>query len=343
MSKATFVPRTAFPASANLPRSYFLGHHRAGLREMQKILSSIDLVIECRDYRIPISSRNALLESSLGGKKRVIVYTKYDIPQKDPKRDDIMRRWHDPTPVFFSHNSNMGHVKTVLEAVKEQAGALDTLTGARMMVVGMPNVGKSSILNALRRVGMNKGKAAFTGAQPGVTRKVGNEVRISGEAKDGNGIYLVDTPGVFIPHVPDAETMLKLALCGCVKDSIIPYEILADYLLYRTNLESPTKYRKWSEPTNSVHDLLERLGRQIGKLMPGGAVDTEAAAIWWIQRWRSGTGSFMLDKVDEDSLQNKIAEEERDIGSMNQARRAAKREAKDRQSVKAKPALAIPT
>lgn len=79
MASSVFVPRSSFPALTNLPRSYFLGHHRAGLTKMKTMLSSIDLVIECRDYRVPLTSRNPLFEESLAGRDRLIVYTKQDL------------------------------------------------------------------------------------------------------------------------------------------------------------------------------------------------------------------------------------------------------------------------
>ena len=76
---ATFVPRQVFPVLDSLPKSYFLGHHQAGLTKMKTMLSSVDLIIECRDYRVPITSRNPLLDEQLAGKERIIVYTKMDL------------------------------------------------------------------------------------------------------------------------------------------------------------------------------------------------------------------------------------------------------------------------
>ena len=76
---AQFIPRTAFPQQLSLPRSYYLGHHASGLSRMKTMLSSIDLIIECRDYRVPLTSRNPLFEQSLAGRERVIVYTKRDL------------------------------------------------------------------------------------------------------------------------------------------------------------------------------------------------------------------------------------------------------------------------
>lgn len=74
-----FIPRQVFPHYASLPRSYFLGHHRAGLDKMKKMLSTIDYVIECRDFRVPVTSINPMFEEALGEKARLIVYTKKDL------------------------------------------------------------------------------------------------------------------------------------------------------------------------------------------------------------------------------------------------------------------------
>lgn len=80
----SFLPRQVFPTQLNLPRSYYLGHHAAGLAKMRTLLAQIDLIVECRDYRVPLTSRNAMFEDVLGsvgngGKGRVIVYTKRDL------------------------------------------------------------------------------------------------------------------------------------------------------------------------------------------------------------------------------------------------------------------------
>ena len=74
-----FLPRKVFPTVNSLPRSYFLGHHRSGLEKMKTMLSYTDLIIECRDYRVPLTSRNPLLEDSLSARPRLIVYTKQDL------------------------------------------------------------------------------------------------------------------------------------------------------------------------------------------------------------------------------------------------------------------------
>jgi len=88
---ASFVPRRVFPNLESLPRSYFLGHHRAGLEKMKTMLFNIDLIIECKDFRVPITSSNPLFEQNLAGKERVIVYTKTDLGHTGTKYKDKVR------------------------------------------------------------------------------------------------------------------------------------------------------------------------------------------------------------------------------------------------------------
>ncbi len=93
---ASFIPRTAFPAQLSLPRSYFLGHHAAGLSTMKTMLSSIDLILECRDYRVPLTSRNPLFEQSLAGRERLVVYTKRDLGSKGRSADRLVGQTDNP-------------------------------------------------------------------------------------------------------------------------------------------------------------------------------------------------------------------------------------------------------
>lgn len=87
-----FVPRAVFPLLDSVPRSYYLGHHAAGLAKMRTMLSQIDLIIECRDYRVPLTSHNPLFEESLAGRERMVVYTKKDLGRKGGEEDNKVRR-----------------------------------------------------------------------------------------------------------------------------------------------------------------------------------------------------------------------------------------------------------
>lgn len=98
---ATFIPRKIFPALDSLPRSYFLGHHKAGLDKMKTMLSHIDLVIECRDYRIPLTSRNPLFEESLAGRERLIVYTKKDLGSGARQSERSVRKSYTRSEICF--------------------------------------------------------------------------------------------------------------------------------------------------------------------------------------------------------------------------------------------------
>ncbi|KAJ5251693.1 hypothetical protein N7489_002103 [Penicillium chrysogenum] len=303
---AQFVPRNAFPHYGAIPRSYFLGHHRAGLTKMKSMLSTIDYVVECRDYRAPVTSINPMFEEALGKIRRLVVYTKRDlgsIPQSSAQKatERKLQSFDPKSAVFFTSSSSRQDVSQIIRHLRNDAEAPDKLVGCRVLVVGMPNVGKSTLINNLRNSGTGKAKALKTGQQPGITRKVATQVKII-DRENGSHVYVLDTPGVFMPYVPDAENMLKLALCGCVKDNVISPITLADYLLYHINLNDPTVYKRWSEPTNDVAPLIESFARQAGLLAKGGVPMMDGAALLFIQRWRQGElGRFLVDdlKVEE--------------------------------------------
>ena len=237
----------------------------------------------------------------------------------------MLRRWHHPHPVVFSDHHEPRSARKILDFGRAIVKANTKLTGTMAMIMGMPNVGKSSLLNALRYSGVRRGKAAFTGAQPGVTRKIGTSVKIIEGEEDDSSLYLLDTPGVFVPYVSDGEAMLKLALCGLVKDTIVPPTTLADYLLYRLNLEDPALYGEYCPPTNEVANLLERMAQKTGRLAKGGRSDLEGTALWMIQRWRNGLlGKFVLDDVDMNSLQ--MAADADAPQSLHQAQKRARTE-----------------
>jgi mitochondrial GTPase 1 len=243
------------------------------------------------------------------------------------EQEETIRAWNHPSPALFVDARNGQHIHRVLKHLASFAlSRQDALTPATALVVGMPNVGKSTLLNALRKKGkLGRAKVARTGAQPGVTRRVGTAVKIVEGYDERGNVYVLDTPGVFVPYVPDQEAMLRLALVGCVKDGLVPPVTLAEYLLFRMNLVDPALYKEYAAPTNDVVLLLEGMARKLGRYTKGGETNLEAAAVWMVQRWRTGhLGRFVLDDVTPEGMQVQRERELNTLPSMSQARKAAR-------------------
>ncbi|GAA5998029.1 putative GTPase MTG1 [Rhodotorula paludigena] len=320
------VPPFHFPAL--LPQSWYIGHMHRAMREITQLVQShsLDLIIETRDARLPLSSINPAFErllaeqagrgfGSRGGQaktKRLVVYNKADLAQdcfQEPLRRALAK--HSDDEVLFTDSRSDAEVKRLLRAAIRMAkrpldGPDDKIN---MLVAGMPNVGKSSILNALRRVGVRKGKAASTSSEPGHTRRLSTVIKIATSPP----VYIYDTPGIMVPYlgkgVAGQEAALKLALTGGIKESLFERDVLAEYLLWRLRIRGEMRDEGWSDadllerlqlpPTTSLSDpasFFVSLAHRLSAVKRGGHPDVDFAGRWLVQAFRDGKlGRWTLD------------------------------------------------
>lgn len=269
---------------------WFPGHMTKTRRMIAANLSLVDAVVEILDARIPNSSQNPEMQRMVKDKPRMLLLNKADMA--DP---NVTARW-----VQYYQKKNLlalpldcktgKGVKQFVPAVKNQLlkpllekRAKSGIVGVpiRLMVVGIPNVGKSSFINR-----MAQSKKTKVEDRPGVTRT-------KQWVKIGDQMELLDMPGVLWPKFDDQEVAKRLAFTGAIKDEIMDLESLAMLLLeflaerYPAALENRYKMQI-SEADNGLQ-LLEQLGRKRGMLISGGEVNYERAAITLLDEFRSGT------------------------------------------------------
>ncbi|MBO3334497.1 ribosome biogenesis GTPase YlqF [Clostridium perfringens] len=278
--------------------NWFPGHMVKTKREIQNNLKLVDAVIEIRDARIPKSSKNPDIDTLCDGKPRVILLNKSDLT--DPK---VTKAWkesltNDETIVLEVNalkGEGLNAIKpALLKLLKEKhdrlkAKGLAKIT-TRAMVVGIPNVGKSTFINK-----MAKNNIAKTGDRPGVTK---NKQWI----KTKLGIELMDTPGVLWPKFEDEIVGLNLAFTGAIKDEIMDTEELALKLVERLQETNPeelmTRY-KLTELHENPLDNLDAIARKRGAIMAGNQIDYNRIAGIILDEFRGGKiGKISLEKPE---------------------------------------------
>ncbi|RIA85692.1 P-loop containing nucleoside triphosphate hydrolase protein [Glomus cerebriforme] len=264
---------------------------------------------------IPLSSINYKFEQIAGRKDRIIVYNKADLANDGVQQliIDAFRKYRNQHVIFTNANMDKNVKEIINFAADKHRQNPSKYPFVSVMVVGMPNVGKSSLINSMRRIGVHKGKAAKTGALPGVTRSV---AVTSIKVLEDPPVYLVDTPGVMIPHIPDPVSSLKVALTGGIRDHLSEEEVMADYLLWRLNNFGNFSYVekfKLSGPTDDINFLLPAISKRIGALQKHGEYNLKTAATFFIKQYRNGKyGKYTLDDISIDSLYNYFNDENPD-------------------------------
>lgn len=279
---------------------WFPGHMAKTRRLIKESLPLVDAVTELLDARIPLSSRNPELDELTGKKPRIVLLNKCDVAD-----DRITKQWIE----YFKSKGqyalavdcrsgkglNQYHalVRQVLsDKIKQNEERGMPGKALRIMVVGIPNTGKSSFIN--RMAGKNRAKVAD---KPGVTRS-------NQWFAIGNGIELLDTPGVLWPKFDDPEVGDKLAFIGSVKDEIMDSETMAVRLIQALvdGHEDKLTGRYKLKNIDDVHsvmpwEILEEIGRERGMLIRGGEVNLERASVMLLDEYRGGKmGKLSFEK-----------------------------------------------
>ena len=273
--------------------NWYPGHMKKTRELIAENLKMVDIVIEVIDARIPVSSRNPIIDELVKSKRRLIILNKSDL--SDPKANEA---WAET----FKKQGNLvltmncmtgigvGQLYKLLSRLQDEKneGQLRKKS-LRMMIVGVPNVGKSSLINR-----MTGKKSAKTGDRPGVTKGkqwLGLE----------NGMQLLDTPGILWPKFEDPKVGLNLAFCGSIKDEILDTASLALELIKVLQRDYPQLLRERYKLDELDEDALvnmEAIAAKRGFILPGKRIDYERCARTLLDEFRSGKiGTITLEKV----------------------------------------------
>lgn len=268
---------------------WFPGHMTKTKRQIQSSLKLVDAVAEIIDARIPVSSRNPDLEKLVQNKPRVILLNKCDMANQTATKmwiDYFKKQNLVAIPVDCKSGRGLDKfapaVNTVMShkiaRLKEKGMVNPTI---RIMIVGIPNVGKSSFINKM--VKKNRAKVED---RPGVTR--GNQWYTIAK-----NLEMLDTPGVLWPKFDDKTVGEHLAFTGAVKDQILDIELLAvrllDFIKELKPADFITRFKLENEDIENIdsYELLKMIGKKRGMLVSGGEIDTERAAIMLLDEFRS--------------------------------------------------------
>ena len=270
---------------------WFPGHMAKARRLLLEQLKWVDVVLELADARIPDSSRNPMLLDLLGGKPRILLLNKADLA--DPAWTE---RWlaylKSSSPVCaVSAVTGLGMKqiipeleRVVREKKKRQAQRGIRTQPVRVMIAGIPNIGKSSLINRL-----TGGAQAKVGNKPGVTRGT-QWIRVH------ERVELLDTPGLLWPKIEAPDAGRKLAALGAIKDEVYDGEELAAWCIEWLKRNLPVALGRYEDTGQEVN--LENLGRKRGCLLHGGQVDTQKAAQIFLKELRGGKlGPVTMDYI----------------------------------------------
>lgn len=313
MASGQRIFRDTFKVSKELV-TWYPGHMKHSFTHMQAKMRRVDCVIEVHDARIPFSGRNPIfLKSLLGTKPHILVLNKVDLIDKSRVELIMSKYSNEDYSVLFTNSLNQKCkglkqiIPFCLKLIKNSATpALEGESNYKMMVVGIPNVGKSSVINALRNQILHRGKATLVGGIAGVTRSVLNEIKVCSEPPT----FLIDTPGILLPKVESPECGMKLALCSCLRDEVVGIVYIADFLLFWLNKKRNFKYVSMFDlknPSDDVTPILIKIALMNNKTTKVKNIvnnsvevvpDIYSAANYFVKLFRKGElGDINLDEL----------------------------------------------
>ena len=289
--------------------NWYPGHMLKTKKQIIDDLKLIDIVIEILDARIPVSSSNPDIQKIVENKKRIVVLNKSDLAEENETKK-WAEYYKEKGIIAIVADANLGKgIKEILkqienimsEDMKKAAEKGRIKRNIRVMILGIPNVGKSSLINRL----CNK-KSTVVGNRPGVTKQK-QWVRIA------NNIELLDTPGVLWPKFEDEKVALNLSYTGSIKDEVLDVLEVAFNLLiflynnYKENLMNrygltlnDFEEIKSEDKNDEIYSLLKLIGRKRGAVISGGEIDEEKTANIILNDFRIGKlGRITLEKVNE--------------------------------------------
>lgn len=285
--------------------NWFPGHMHKARKEIAKVMDEVDVIIEVIDARLPQSSENPLVDTLRKGKPKLKILNKSDLAD-----DERTQQWLEyfnslpDTRAISLEQSQKKVINQIADICKQMVPSrANAERPVRTMILGIPNVGKSTLINAL--LGR---KIAKVGNEPAVTK---TQKRFTTH----NGMVLSDTPGFLWPKIEDIDSGYRLAASGAIKDTAIEHEDVAIFAAGFMRTDYPERLIerfKFKAMPEIAEEVLDEIGRRRGCLRPGGIIDRNKASTLLLNEMRSGKlGKISFETVDEWAEKRRLAELER--------------------------------